>query len=385
MRLVLYELKKIFEGKRVLAVVVLSALQYLMFMSFLINPFQHESLVLIWQEMIEDYGIEMNEADTIHFQQILYERISAFEIELAQRPEFVERDVLTLEDFNYQMNYSQSFWDAFHNDPIIGLFREINDRYWLGFSIIGFFDEETNEIRAWLETWVYEAEAQRWEEVIARGTLSFFPYEVFNTYRVVITSIAFLTVSSLIILISPLYISERRDHMLTLQYSSKTGRSLFWKRIIAVSLAVVIVTTIHLLFTLAIYLQSPASWFLDFDMSSGLNTPMWYDITFRRFIFLTSALVYLNGLLFALISLFISRLMPNYLTILGIKLPIVFAVISISYFDFVVVDVIRARFDENFRFNPPHLMPLFYLFIVIIIAILLFVQWKKEKKLDILL
>jgi len=377
MTMIGHELRKIFEWKRVLIVVVISILMHFIWgrTAFDVNLFTHPMWSEVMREMVATYGDSIDASEVAHMREVLNERIQSFEAELAHHSTIFATtfDEFEAEVFgNDALNYR---WVRGYYPELDALFREINIRQWQQN-----FDVENQ--RRWLSYHGYEAEIQRWEEVVNREEISFFQSEIFYAYRGIISSVALIVVVSLAVLISPLYVEEKKSKMLQLQYSTKMGRRVFLKKIVAVSIAAFLVSVVQIGVTFGFFLQTIGNLFLGMNMS-GFGTPMWYDITFGQFMVLTAVLVWLTGTVFATLTFFLSRISTTYIMMLAIQIVVIILLMANRVFESTIMDVIRARFDENQMFNPPFLMPLFYLGLVGMAVALLMWQWKRERRLDI--
>jgi len=371
MQIMTHELRKILDGRRLLIVLVLSLLWYFPARSIFLDPLR-PVMVDVRHEMLLNYGNTWNENDRGHFRQYFQERVQRFAAELAQIPEAANLNITTFEGFREEVETNQYLFDILIEHPIWPLFVELQERYWLT------QDLDIERELEWMVNWRTQQEIDRWLDTVSREEISFFPREVYFAYSGFISSVMPIILINIAILLAPLYLSERKNRMMPLQYSTKEGRNLFKKKIMASTLAILLVTAVHLGFAYGTFLQTSIHLFLGMEVSG-----FWYDITFGHYLVLTAGAMVLVALIFGLLTLCLSRIVPNHITILGVLVPILLALMANRAFTFIVADIISTRFDESQTFNPPHLMPLSYLGIILLTTLLLTLQWKRECRLDI--
>ena len=116
--------------------------------------------------------------------------------------------------------------------------------------------------------------------------------------------------------------------------------------------------------------------FFDCSVNSVFNQiPSWYNVTFIQYIIITVVAVYILALAFCLISMLISSLVKNYISLIALELPIVLIVIGLLLEKLIgaIDKVIYAKW----------IFPAIYLCIFLVPIILMIVRWRKEKSLDI--
>lgn len=89
---------------------------------------------------------------------------------------------------------------------------------------------------------------------------------------------------------------------------------------------------------------------------------------------LTVVAIYVLTFVIALISMFISSIVPNYISIVGLQLPI--AIITFMAVErYLIVNMTQIRYSQI-------LLPLCYFGLVFTGVVIMVIRWEKEKVLD---
>lgn len=222
------------------------------------------------------------------------------------------------------------------------------------------------------------AQKVRINEIISSGSLkSIFPSEIFENYNDLIGYDAILIILCVIFMLGPVYLKDRRNNVNYMQYSSKTGRRIFKKKITASLISVFILITLQFVLLFAVYSHNNTGMFFGSGIMSFYNgIYSWYNLTFLQYIIMTVAGVYVIGLCAALITLLASRLAPNYITLIGMLTAIAFVFIKVlpKYMLTYLTTIALPRF----------LTPAIYVILASIVIVPLVIMWRREKRLDIL-
>ncbi|MGG3890966.1 hypothetical protein [Metabacillus fastidiosus] len=215
----------------------------------------------------------------------------------------------------------------------------------------------------------------RLKEIANNG--SYFSSLIFDNYNELIKYTVFLIILSIAIMISPLFIKDKQNKLVYLQYSSKIGRNLFKKKLSGALIASFLLITGQLTIFFILYSTNDTHIFSDMNVSSFYSGfTSWFDITFGEYIIITIALTYLLGFIFTIITAFLSSIVPNYLTIIGIQVPIMFVTFTYALKYFI------ERLTEITL--PSYFLHISYTILVFVIISMIVIKWKKEKKIDIL-
>ncbi|HBN28140.1 MAG TPA: hypothetical protein DD421_03780, partial [Clostridiaceae bacterium] len=102
----------------------------------------------------------------------------------------------------------------------------------------------------------------------------------------------------------------------------------------------------------------------------------WYDMTFIQYIIMTVAGIYVLSFAVTLIAAFVSSKASNYMTAIGISVPILFAIGWLS--DSLLINQLEVIYI------PKMLAPIGYIVLITISIVLIAMGWRKEKGTDIL-
>ncbi|MBS4536624.1 hypothetical protein GOQ29_13450 [Clostridium sp. D2Q-14] len=206
---------------------------------------------------------------------------------------------------------------------------------------------------------------------------SVFSSVIFDNYNTLIKSVVATILLCLMFMITPIYLIDNKDKISYIQYTSKIGRKIFEKKIIAGILASFIVVTLQLISFFIIYSLNNTSMFLNSNINSIYSTIIsWYDLTFIQYIFLTVVGIYILAFVLALISMLVSSIGKSYITVIGIQLPI-------ALFSFTIFLGYLIHFMTDIRY-PKYFLGLSYITLILINTISMKIRWKRERKADIL-
>ncbi|MCM3715381.1 hypothetical protein M3202_15015 [Alkalihalobacillus oceani] len=375
MRIFLYELKKLFTWKIMLLLFIVASLFYQLFISFYFDHFPNgrpngdSHLVLI--EMREDYGRFFDEEEFVHFQEKYEERVTEADQFLQARPEYVEAGMGTYADFrNRSVEGEYELSSRLLFDEGVDLFWELQAREYMieRYSRIGTLSNDYNE-----------AQQSREQQLIDSGQITaIFSGEIFSNYNSLITYTTVLILLSLMVLLTPVYLRDRRTRLVELQYTFKKGRPLLITKLFASLTASFLLITVYLAALFLLYRGNNTAMFLDAPINSFFNYEMisWFDLTFSDYIALTIGAVYLLGFLFTLLIFFISSVVPNYISAVGVQVPLAFVSFSIG------LDYLLEHLTTFWL--PVYMQPLLYGCLITGAIILIVVRWRRERQADVL-
>lgn len=375
MRIFLYELKKLFTWKIVLLLFIVACLFYQLFISFYFDHFPNgrpngdSHLVLI--EMREGYGRFFDEEEFAHFQEKYEERVAEADQFLQARPEYVEAGMGTYADFRTRSGegeYELSSRLLF--DEGVDLFWELQAREYIieRYSWIGLDSNFYNE-----------AQQAREQQLIDSGQFTaIFSEDIFSNYNTLIVYVTVLILLSLMMLLTPVYLRDRRTRLIELQYTFKKGRPLLLTKLFASLTASFFLITVYLTIFFWLYRGNNTGMFFDVPINSFFNSWMisWFDLTFGEYIALTIVAVYLLGFLFTLLIFFISSVVPNYISAVGVQVPLAFVSFTIG------LDYLLEHLTTFWL--PIYMQPLLYGCLITGAIILIVVRWRRERQADVL-
>lgn len=199
---------------------------------------------------------------------------------------------------------------------------------------------------------------------------------VHNNYDQLIFWETVIVLISLAIIISPIFIADNRNKINYIQYSSKIGRDIVKKKVIAGIITSFIIVTFQVVIFFIVYKQLGTFPYLDTYINSFLSSNyFWFDLTFRQYIYITIIILYIISLLACFISMYISSRVNSYLSLIGIQVPILYGVIMLQL-KFGTTSVTTILFPKYTTLG-------IYTSIIIIIMITSLYIEKKENSIDI--
>lgn len=377
MRIIFYEIKKVFSIRKIILLLVISLVIYHFFIVFYFQYFPNgrpeKDYFKISCQMLKDYGTSMDEKEFENFKELYNKKVEEADKYLQSSPEFVKVGITTYEKFKSMDMKNEdlsNLWNkAFHQEKT-DIFYELQTR---GFIISSY---ERIALGANL-LGANKSQIQRYNEIIKNDSIrSIFPFFVYFNYDSVIYGMAILVVFSIMFMISPIYIKDANSKVNYIQYTSKTGRRIFKNKLMAALISSFMIMTIYFTIFFILYSQNKVGIYLNSSLNSFLNGYLyWYDLTFIQYIVLTVVGIYIIGFAVTLIGAFISRVAPNYITLIGIQVPIFFIIINLC-------SKILLRNFAIIRY-PKYLQPSLYLILISVGITLISFRMKKEKVVDI--
>jgi len=338
MRIIWNELKKILTWKIMLSLIVVSVIFYQLFIMFDFEHFPNGRPAgdefKVAEEMLVKYGDTLDEKELEDFKKVYEQRVQEATAYLQSKPEMEAAGIGTYEQFgNAAMNENEK-QSQLHSQVMfedgVDVFWELQAREYL----IDWF-ESPESFGSYGRELTNDQEKRVDELLASRAAYAIFPYLILENYENLAGNLTILLIVSVMIVVTPLYMADRRNRMTLLQYTTKTGRSLFNKKFIAGFTAVMAVITAQLVIFFSLYSGNDTAQFFDVKVSSVISHFVsWYDLTFLQYIILTVVSMYVIGIAVLFIVAVISSTVPNYMTNIGLQIPLagVLIAIGIDYF-----------------------------------------------------
>ncbi len=347
MRIVFYEMKKIWSVKLLLIVTLLCGLFYAIFMEFNIEYFPNghpaTEEVDYSIEMTQRYGPTLEDDEFSEFMKTREELISEAEMYIKTNPIFSEVGIYTYADYQ-EMSQKRDQTEAEYNAEWILLKEEcgfvqfklqtldrIEECYYNypEYKLEGLISEATSE-----KELARLMEIQETKEY--RNIMDGYVFEDTVTYTIYLAILAILAV---LVLISPLIVTDRARNVHLLQYTAKHGRRILNQQLIAVVLSAFLLATTLLLIFGAVYSAHGTWLFWNNGLLSFLNTPtdfFWFDITYGQYITACIVLLYILCLSAAAVAFMLSRFSQNLITLIFKLIPAfaVFGALCFSVFHY---------------------------------------------------
>ena len=389
MRIIRNELKKIFNIKSLLVLLVIGFIIYDMFIRFNIEVFPNGrpagDIYDIAKEFIEDEGINSSEVGSDYFLNLKEKYDAEANNYLLNNPVAKELGISTYEELKEASDIKAKD-DPNENDIKAGelnsdiMFEEEVDAFWKlqAINLIIFKYDNYSKIDRELS----EKQNKRISEIISsKSYRDVLPYGILENYNGFIFNSAALVVISVIFLLAPIFTKDKHRNLEQIQYTTKRGRKLYKDKIITSLIASSIIVTMELggLFLLYLTRKNTVEMFYNSNINSWLGRGFyWFDLTFKEYIFITIGLIYIFALCLSLFIAFTSRKCSRYITLIGLSL-----LITIVLFKLVTMEMLV--FGGLGWIYKPKLLVIGFLIIMVILGILLIIiQSKNEKKRSIL-
>lgn len=379
MNVVLNELKKIFNIKSVILLVLINIVMYFLFIEFNITYFPNGRPALdiynMFVEMEDSYGEFMDEEEFEDFKLKYEEAVKEADQYIQSRKDFKIAGINNYEDFVNMDHENEELYELY-SDVV---FKKKIDVFWelpWREEYIRYYE---NKEELMLVPSSNEKQELRIKEILDKGLeTSVFNDVIFSNYNEFIKSAAKTILLSVMFIITPIYLKDNKDKINYLQYTSKTGRKIFKKKIFAGVLASFILVTVQFICFFIMYSTNNTSMFFNCNINSIYNSIIsWYDLTFIQYIALTVIGTYILAFVFTLIPMLVSSISKNYITAIGVQLPI--ALFSFTILLKYLIDYMTSIF----RF-PKYFTGLFYMILIFASTISMIIRWKREKRADIL-
>lgn len=385
MNIIINELKKIFKPVNIAIVTLITAIIWFLFMSFNIEYFPNGSDRYIYDvsvKILNQYGITMDKEEFADFKKNREEKSKVATDYLLTKEVFVKSGLSTYDEFvNKEENESidKDYMGKLQELHSNIMFEENNELFWELENLDYAIDRYDNK-----ETWIglgsideKQLQKQRHEE-IAKTDEAYSPldFRIMENYHALIFGITLLILICIPTLIIPLFMNDNKNKVNYLQYSSKTGRKLFKKKIIASIIASFIVATVQLAILFVIYKSNNTYMFWDCSINSAISDmASWYDITFGQYIILSVILNYIIALITCMIAIFVSSKASTYISAIGIQIPILFGF-------GIWLNNIGMKYLTT-TYYPKYTLHLTYLLLILISVGIIIKRNKKEKIADI--
>lgn len=377
MRVLWNELKKILTWKMLILLIFINSVLYFLLIEFDIKHFPNGSEIYSYNigiEMTEKYGITMDEEEFIDFKKTYADEVKKADNYLQSREEYVEEGLGTYEKFrdydwmNNSGRASDLIDEVFFNHPV-DLFWELKERE----RLLDFYEYKEDIPNADTNT---KQQQKRYEELIAQGKFGIYTEVIITRFETFIAHVGIAIFFSVVLVISPTILKDRLRQLVPIQYTTKKGRNLFKTKILAGVIATIIVITALLSVYFSLYSLNNTSMFFNVRINTFIANESWFDPTFFQFILLCIAGIYIIGLVFALLSMAFSSLVPNMVSLIGIQIPFVVGFLIIGLYP-LLPEMITV-------WNPKWLSLISYCSMIIIVILCVADIWKREKKMDIL-
>lgn len=379
MRILWNEIKKILNWKILLLLLIVNVVLYFLLIEFYITHFPNGRPALdayrIGVEMIEKYGPSMDEADIRDFAKTYEAKVKEADRFLQSRHEFVEAGIQSYEDFknvDWEDEKQAAISDKVMFVDQVDLFWELQERE----QLVG-YHENREGILAASRNDARGKEKARLNELIAAGHYQVYPEVAIENFKDFIYNVAIAVIISVILVIMPVFMRDRSQLLLDMQYTTEKGRNIYKTKVAAGLISTGIVITALLVVYFSLYALNKTSMFLQVPLHAFIGVHYWYDPTFLQYIGLCVTAIYVLGLVFALLVMAFSSVMPNYVTLIGSQLPFTIGMIGYGL-PYLLPHMISLGM-------PQWAVPTLYHVLVVASVIFIAFMWRRERRRDIVL
>jgi hypothetical protein len=394
MRVIINEIKKIWNIKLLLVAIIISGLFYTIFMSNYITYFKngHSTTEEIeyTMEMTNNYGATITDGEFSNFMEEREALISEAEEFINALPIFAVVGIYNFEDYervhdkrDTSERETEAIWTLLGEESNFVRFKiqaldSIEERYYnyLEYTLDRALNSEDTPKRELVRL----QEIKEKEEY--RNIMDVYSFENTVSYSIYL---AILTILITLVLVSPLIVNDRSSNIHLLQYSSKNGRRILSQQLISIIISAFMVTTLSVLIFGVIYTINDTFVFWNNGLTSFLNVAVdffWFDLTYGQYIIFYILLLYILSIGSATIAFVISRFSQNLIALIMKLIPVfsVFCLISFTVF-------LNTFGNSNLLYRVtkvPWLEPIVCLFVLLIgLASSIYIL-KREKNNDLL-
>ncbi len=337
MRMVWYELRKIWNSRILLVVALLCTLFYWLFMSFYIDFFPNGHPAIeefeYSNELLDRYGPTLEEDEYVEFISANREKVIAeMERYIKSNPVFAKVGISSYED--YERVYKKQNPTEAETEALWTLLGKESNFVRFKLQTIEWIENQYRDYPRYVSELMAEAtnqkEIDRLNAILeTKEYTNIMEWEVYENTVGYTVYLAILSILAVFVLVSPLIVTDRARNVHLLQYSSKHGRKILQKQLLAVLLSAFMLTTLLILIFGAIYSTNGTWVFWHSGMTSFLNGPIFlFDITYGQYIVLYIVLLYTLCLGTAAMAFLFSRFSRNLITLI-LKLMPMFAVLTV--------------------------------------------------------
>jgi hypothetical protein len=283
-------------------------------------------------ELVQRYGTTLEANEYAEFvsetrEQLIYE----MERHIQANPVFADAGIYSYED--YERVLAQDTNTEVESKAIWTLLGEEADYVRFKLQALDWIDGQYRDYPQYLNRIISEAANQkaidRYTEVLqTKEYTNIMDWNVYNNTVGYSLYLAILSVLAVLVLVSPLIVTDRARNVHLMQYTSRLGRMIFRKQLYAVLLSAFCLTTVLLLIFGAIYSTNSTWVYWNSGMISFLNRPIfWFDMTYGQYVTIYIGLLYILCLGTAAMAFILSRFSRNLITLL-LKLIPVFAALA---------------------------------------------------------
>ncbi|MCY6958382.1 hypothetical protein [Clostridium brassicae] len=396
MRIFINELKKIFNLKNILVLLLINVALYFLFVEFDIEYFPNgrpeNDAYRIGVSIINEKGNNLKDEDTNYLCKMKENMRKKANDYLKNNEKAKKLNIKDYVNFEEERSKAQGArskdLENFHDDIFfkdgVNVFWELQtiDYYINNFK----YKEERLKVLQTEEdhfkfSQTKKAYKDRLNEIRKnKSQNSILPWFVFENYNNLIRYSSIAIIISIIFMIAPIFTRDARNSLELLQYTTRKGRNLYKDKIKTAIIASLIIMTIQL--GVLSFLYTTRTYSVNMFYNSNINSCFtgylfWVNITFIQYIILTGVLLYIVGIIVTLITCYVSRKISNYMPLIGTLIPVSVFLIYIT--KSVIVNIVGIIGVFKYK------VPIIIAVLTLISTTSVVTRYRKEKKIDIVL
>ena len=395
MRIILNEIKKIWNIKLLFVAIIIGALFYMIFMMGFIETFERNHPLIeetkYAMKMTQSYSAMITDEELLDFMK--KERkalISEAEGYINTFPIFSEVGIYNFED--YEDIHNKDDITEREHEAIWTLLREKGNFVRFKLQALDMIQERYYDYPKYtLEKMLNSQDTPKIELVRLqeiketeeyRNIMDGYSFEDTVSYSIYLAIVTILTV---LVLVSPLIANDRSINIHLLQYSSKNGRRILFQQFISIIISAFMVTTLCVLIFGAIYTINGTFVFWNNGLTSFLNLRadfFWFDLSYGQYIILYIILLYMLSIGAASLAFVVSRFSENLIAVIMKLIPLFSGFCFTSFLVFFNT-FSNANFFYRFA-GIPLLEPIVCFFLLLMGLVSSVYILNREKKIDVL-
>ncbi len=210
--------------------------------------------------------------------------------------------------------YKEVMGDLYARRSIIERYETVQDTFWLGPQTV--------------------KHQERFQSITdEKQYKSILPSQVFYYFKDTHKYATAAILLSIMVLVMPLYIGDRRKRLLEVQYASRMGRRLYWVKLAAALIGTTVLITLMMILYTLYFTQHDISMFFDSRINSALMYQVyWFNLTLGQYIILSYVATFLLAYSLCLLTALLSRLTVLYPALIGMLVPLAYAALTVGFY-----------------------------------------------------
>lgn len=372
MRLWWMEIKKCFTWPIIGLLIVMNVLLYSLLVEFYLDNFPNgrpsSERFEIELNMVEKYGEVIDDGEIAEVQREYGKLVEKFEAILKDHPLSQAAGVETIEQYREDERDDEAF------NKMRQAFWETDDfdlMWWIQ-AYEGVFENYRYKDRIFHGEYYRSAqEKERIEELLDNESYQYYGSSVVENFMTIAENVTIIILFNLMILLSPLFLRDKANQMVPLQYSSKHGRKTFATKWWAGLALTLFVTTFLIAAYGLLYMGNGTSPFFFMQLYHMGYNNYWYDITFGQYIIFVVIGMYLISGIFGMLVIACSSLSGNYLIQMATQ------IVLIGLFIWLVILTALGMLFQTYHL--PWVVPGIYVGLITLVLLLFYRLLRRER------